>query len=176
MRNLMLIAAAFLLLFGCASQKPGYEAPQAPGSTQQEQAALPAIQQEKVSTASLSFSRDTSGVMNTDTEFPKPPVFDFSPVKDADGKLIVYYFYSPNCVASKAIAPEIDRMEAAYSGVDFIRYDITTQNGTLAYVEFAKEYNLSTDQRLVPQVLVNRTIITDRFNINDSLEGIISAS
>jgi len=86
---------------------------------------------------------------------------------------MVHYFYSPGCIASKAISPEIDRLEESYPGVVFLRHDLATINGSYAYKEFAVEYNLSPHKQLVPQVLVDGTVITDRFNINESLEGII---
>jgi thiol-disulfide isomerase/thioredoxin len=106
-------------------------------------------------------------------EEQKPTLFDFKNVTTESGGLIVHYFHSSGCVASIALNPEIDKLEKNYPDVLFARYDIFTQNGTQAYLAFADQYNLSRDLRLVPQVLVNGTIITDRFNINDSLEGMI---
>jgi len=89
---------------------------------------------------------------------------------------MVYFFYSPGCSACKAIIPEIDGLEASYPDALFLRYDLSTRNGSEAYKQFAQQHNLSSDRMYVPQVLVNGTIITDRFNINQSLEAIISAS
>ncbi|MFN7991473.1 MAG: thioredoxin family protein [Candidatus Micrarchaeia archaeon] len=111
--------------------------------------------------------------MTSDFKPPELPKFDFSDKTTADGKLIVYYFYSPHCQACIALRPDMDRLEAAYKDVEWLEYDITTQNGTMAYVEFATERNLSTQQRMVPQVLVNGTVITDRFNINKTLPEIL---
>jgi thiol-disulfide isomerase/thioredoxin len=111
--------------------------------------------------------------MNTETKIAEPPHFDFTNMTAEDGKPIVRYFYSRYCSACKALRPEIDRLEAQYSGVEWREYDIVDQNGTQAYRAFADQYNLTQKQRLVPAVLVNRTIITDRFNINSSLEGIL---
>lgn len=102
-------------------------------------------------------------------------IYGFADVASENGSLIVYYFHSSGCGACKALAPEIERLEADYPDVTFIRYDLADVGGSAAYRAFAEEKNLSTDRMLVPQVLVNGTIITDRFSINDSLEGIISA-
>ncbi len=130
-------------------------------------------QPEKINTSGLGFVRNADDVFNTNTPVFQKPIFTFP--KLSDGKLVVYYFYSPNCVASKAITPEIDRLEGIYKDVKFVRYDLTTQNGTWAYLAFADDYNLSKEMRLVPQVLLNGTVITDRFNINESLESMIQA-
>jgi hypothetical protein len=56
-----------------------------------------------------------------------------------------------------------------------LEYDLANTSGSEAYGDFAAQHNLSDTQMLVPQVLVNGTILTDRFNINKSLEGIIKA-
>ncbi|HSB46839.1 MAG TPA: hypothetical protein VLD37_02410 [Candidatus Bilamarchaeum sp.] len=155
-----------LLLLGCTAQKTEV-APSAPEAKPPEMPAPP-----QVSTANLTVAREPSNVLMADTKFPEPPKFEF-PDTNAAGKPVVYYFFSPHCEASIAIRPEIDRLEAKYSGMEWKEFDITTQNGTIAYVQFAEQHNLSTEKRLVPQVLVNGTIITDRFNINESLEGVL---
>jgi hypothetical protein len=123
----------------------------------------------------LTFARDASDVMNTDTKPFEIPLFDFTNATTPDGRLVVNYFMSARCSACAALRPEIDRLEAEYSSVDWREFDITTQNGTWAYQQFADGRNLSDKERLVPQVLVNDTVITDRFNINRSLEGVIIA-
>ncbi|MEW6035047.1 MAG: thioredoxin family protein [Candidatus Micrarchaeota archaeon] len=183
MKPAILLSLALLLLFGCAGQQvPEKSQPQAadeapvPPESGSGAGSETALQAEPAlplpDTSNLSFTREADDVMNTNTELPGVPDFEF-PLTD-DGKLVVHYFYSPYCVASKAIGPEIDRLEATYPGVEFRRYDIATQNGTWAYLDFADTFNLSKEKRLVPQVLVNGTILTDRFNINGSLEGIIT--
>jgi hypothetical protein len=122
---------------------------------------------------SLNITREIrDGIMTTDTVFPELPSYDFNRTTQ-DGKLVVYYFYLPHCVASQALRPEMDRLEAGYDGVLWVEYDITTQNGSKAYQDFAGMYNLSVKERLVPQVLVNGTVITDRFNINSTLGSLI---
>lgn len=163
-----------LLLLGCASQGTDNAvvgAPESNASTPETQPVQP-----PVNTSGLSFGRDAGGVMDADTNFTEPerPHFDFSAITNGDGKLIVYYFYSPKCAACKALAPEMERMEAEHSEAEFMRYDLSTKNGSYAYQDFAAQHNLSTQQMLVPQALVNGTILTDRFNINNSLGGIIS--
>jgi thiol-disulfide isomerase/thioredoxin len=125
------------------------------------------IQQEQNNTA-------VEPLQNSSAEHSTLPKFNFTNVTTANGTLIVHYFHSTGCVASRALKPEIDKLEKDYPEVLFFRYNIVTQNGSIAYVTFADQYNLSRDKRYVPQVLVNGTIITDRFNINDSLGGIIA--
>ncbi len=162
------------LFVGCAGQQSEagagqmQEASLSNSTTEEEPASAPP------NTTNLSFGRDVSDVMNTDTELFQRPEFDFSPAMTEDGRPIVYYFYTPYCEACKALRPEIDRLESRYPDVEWLEFDITTQNGTWAYQDFATQLNLSQQERLVPQVLVNGTVITDRFNINRSLEGIIA--
>ncbi len=190
MKPAILLSLALLLLFGCAGQQVSEKSqPQAANEVPPQPSAQPAsgsgaenlenqtvVRPEPVSpppdTSNLSFTREADDVMNTETELPGVPDFEFPATEE--GRLVVHFFYSKYCVASQAILPEIDRLEASYPDVEFRRYDITTQNGTWAYVDFADGFNLSTEKRLVPQVLVNGTILTDRFNINSSLEGIIT--
>ncbi len=126
-------------------------------------------------TSNLSFTRNVSDVVNTDTEFFKRPEFDFSEITNGSGALIVYYFYAPYCSACKALAPEVERLESDHPEVEWRKYDITSQNGTYAYQDFANQTGLNQSQRMVPQALVNGTVITDRFNINRTLGGIISS-
>lgn len=133
-------------------------------------------QLDRVNTSGLHFNssyvqmdRNYSGYVE-----PQRQVYNFSNITTSDGKLVVYYFFMSECSACKATKPTIDRLEVEYNGsVVFLRYDLTTINGSWAYHDFATQYNLSTRKMYVPQVLVNRTIITDMFHINDSLEGIL---
>lgn len=165
--RLMLLVPMLILLAGCASQNAPPPAPPA-----QQHVETPP--EKPVSTPNLSFSREPAGeVITPETKFPEVPAFNFSKKTADDGRLIVYYFKSSGCIACRELQPEMDKLQSKYPGVDWHTYDILTQNGTWAYQAFAQEYNLSTDKRLVPQVLVNGTIITDRFNINQSLEGLL---
>ena len=162
MRIVLLLTA--LLFLGCvAPQEPktGTETPQPEENTR------------TVSTNELSFSRESPTVIAADTVFPEIKHYDFSGPVTEEGNLIVYYFYSNNCIASQELAPEIERLEKAYPETVFQKHNLATLNGSMAYRDFAEQYNLSYEQQLVPQVLVNGTIITDRFSINDSLEDII---
>lgn len=169
MPRAVLLVFSLIMLYGCA----GIAAPDNVARGNNTQNSEPA-HYPLPSTANLTFTRNASDVLNTETRLPEPPHFDFSNATTENGTLIVRYFYSPGCSACKALRPEIDRLEGRYQGLDWREYDITTQNGTLAYGAFADQYNLTSAQRLVPQVLVNGTVITDRFNINRSLEGIVS--
>lgn len=165
--RLLSLAFVALLLLGCTAQQ---KTEVTPGTQTEKPPEIP--EPAKINTANLTVAREPSNVLMADTKFPEPPKFEF-PDTNAAGKPVVYYFFSPHCEASIAIRPEIDRLEAKYSGMEWKEFDITTQNGTIAYVQFAEQHNLSTEKRLVPQVLVNGTIITDRFNINESLEGVL---
>jgi thiol-disulfide isomerase/thioredoxin len=162
------LAVLAILLLGCTFQ----EEPKTPGNASEPPGEKPKIQ-ETVNTSNRSFSRTATDVLTADTKFPEPPVFDFSNKTTADGRLIIYYFKSSGCGACRELQPEMDRLQMKYAGMEWRTYDIINQNGTLAYKAFAEQYNISQDKRLVPQVLVNGSIITDRFNINNSLEGII---
>ena len=168
-----LILISIVLLCGCASKTP--EVQITTGSTVPQNSTAPSHIDEAILLQNITIipNQTTNDVMMSNTTFPEPPKFNFSNITTPDGRLIIYYFYSPYCEAAKEIRPEITKLETRYRNMLWLEYDITTQNGTLAYMEFATEYNLSTKQRLVPQALVNGTIITDRFNINKSLEEII---
>jgi len=165
----MLIA---VLLFGCVSQQSGAKITEAAPEPIVHDIPVQPASNGTINT-STDFVRNVSDVMNTDTVFPEMPNFDFSPKTEPDGRPIVYFFYSPYCSACKAIIPEIDALETRHTEVSWKRYDITSVNGSIAYKNFSAQYGLNSSQMMVPQVLVNGTIITDRFNINKSLEGII---
>ena len=128
-----------------------------------------------VNTSGIYFERNVSDVMNANTTFPEPEniTYDFSNMTTEDGRLIVYYFHSSACSACKALRPDIDRLEAKYPDVLWLEYDLVDDEGHNAYNQFAAQRNLTTQQMYVPQVLVDDTVITDIFNINQSLEGLI---
>jgi len=168
-RVLVLLAVA-LVLFGCIVEKPGDNL----GASENQDAPLADQPTPPFHiTTNLSFSRNASDVMNDNTTFPEEPTYDFSNLTTPEGRLIVYYFYSSYCGACNALRPEIDKLRAEYPQVTWHEYDLTKEEGSNAYEAFANQKNLSTEKRLVPQAYVNGTIITDRFNINDSLEGIL---
>lgn len=128
-----------------------------------------------VNTSGIYFERNVSDVMNANTTFPEPEniTYDFSNMTTEDGRLIVYYFHSSACSACKALRSDIDRLEAKYPDVLWLEYDLVDDEGHNAYNQFAAQRNLTTQQMYVPQVLVDDTVITDIFNINQSLEGLI---
>lgn len=179
MKTAIAISVIFIIvasaMLGCTNQQAEQSAvqntqPQEQNRTEPEETSLP-----PPSTANLSFGRNASDVLNTDTKFFEKPQFNFSEVITTDGRLIVYYFYSPHCTACIALRPEIDRLESKYADVEWKEFDLTTQNGSWAYQDFAAALNLSQQERFVPQILVNGTIITDKFNINRTLEGILAS-
>jgi thiol-disulfide isomerase/thioredoxin len=175
--RLAIVFAIAILLFGCTGQGPATGTDGA-GNGQAQGGLAPEVVIQEPSpplpnTANLSYSRDVSDVLNTDSKNIENPNFDFSNITDTEGRLIVHFFYLPKCSACLGIKPEIDRLESAYPDTVFKRYDLTTPNGSVAYNTFANQLNLSKSQRYVPQVLVNGTVITDRFNINSTLETIV---
>jgi thiol-disulfide isomerase/thioredoxin len=172
----LLFIAVSLMLQGCLANGNPEQAAGAAAATPNQSAHKPdnpSLQSNRSPAYQLNFSREIrGGIMTADSVFPELPKYGFN-LSTQDGKPIVYYFYSPNCVASKALRPEIDALEAKYHSVLWVEYDITTQNGTKAYDDFAEQYNLSIKGRLVPQALVNGTVITDRFKINSTLGSLL---
>ncbi len=113
-------------------------------------------------------ANDTEGKLKNETVFPKEPFFDFN-YTDENGTWRVFFFHSPGCSACQDSYPIIGDLKEKYPEVSFINYSLATQNGSKAYVKFAELHNLSTQKQMVPQVLVNGTILTDRFNIEQKL-------
>ncbi len=174
MKAYVLLVLAVVLLSGCTqkeSDEPDGITTDAwvnntPAGAMQEQAGNSTIAPAPV--------RDTTGVMMADYTPPERPSFDFSNVTTLNGTLRIHYFHSSKCSACQALQPEMERLKAEYPDVLWLDYDITTQDGRYAYDDFAAQLNLSPKEQMVPQVLVNGTVITDRFHINDTLEGIIA--
>lgn len=169
MKIIAIVFLVVLLLTGCTLQETerNNEVPPTKNLTDED---IEGEAEGQNQTTSLPAANVTNDSMTANTSLQE---YNFTNVTTGGGRLIIYYFHSTGCVASKALNPEVDRLELEYPEALFLRYDIATQNGSSAYNGFAEQYNLSTDKRLVPQVLVNGTIITDRFNINESLENII---
>jgi len=167
------LLVSMLVLMGCAADKaePASGEP-GPENALQEQAYAPPP---PPSTAGIMLERTADDVMTDIAEPPQREVFNFSDATDGDGRVIVYYFFSSGCSACKALRGDIDRLEAECQGADWREYDLKNQSGSWAYLDFATQNNLSRQERLVPQVLVNGSIITDRFKINESLGGILAA-
>ncbi|MFH1520294.1 MAG: thioredoxin family protein [Candidatus Micrarchaeota archaeon] len=163
--KIFLLLVIGLMILGCTTQQTPVQSIGEPQT--------PLGQTEYVNTSGLSFERPAGDVLTENLTFEKRPEFNFTNTRTNDGKLIVYYFYLPGCPSCIAIKPEIDRMEENYPEVYFIRYNLATINGSWAYKDFSDQFGLNKSQMYVPQVLVNKTIITDRFNINDSLEKIL---
>jgi thiol-disulfide isomerase/thioredoxin len=167
MNKVIAMIAICLVLFGCNEQQ------NMAGLSEDNQ--NKSTQTEYVNTSGLSFEREVDEELtNLDVPPPEIPEFDFSNTTTEDGRLIVYYFYMARCSACIATEPKIDELEAEYPDAVFLRYDIGTTNGSYAYKDFAAQYGLNKSQMYVPQVLVNGMIITDMFNINESLEGVIA--
>lgn len=163
MKNVIALVVLGLMLSGCVSQNAASDMiNNTPGAVPETHAPV-----------NLSFSRNASDVMTNTIRFPDVPQYDFTNTTTLDGRLIVHYFYSSHCGACTALRPEIEKLKTEYGTVEWLEYDLGDSGGNAAYLAFAARYNLSAQQRFVPQVLVNGTIITDRFNINDSLESTI---
>ena len=122
-----------------------------------------------------SLERIVSGMMATSNASSSK--FDFSPVYSDGGKLIIYFFYSPGCSSCKAVSPEIERIGKEYENVTEWRgFDINFPEDRDRYLQFYKEYNISPSRAGVPMIMVNKTILWGRYEINDSLERIINGS
>lgn len=169
MRKILVLAVISLLFLGCTS-----EAVVETMDETEEVNEIPWIEENQSQIVENQTMGDDnqSELLTSETVFPELPVFDFSITKN--GSLVVYFFHSPGCSACKASYPLIDELEEKYPDVIFERHDLSNANGTEAYKQFADFKNLSRDKRLVPQVYVNGTVITDRFNIEEKLEPIIS--
>lgn len=185
MREYLPVLLVITLLFGCTANQPnsGVKVYENNSTTFVNQTTIePPIQIQNNSSSSQTnnITNQTNTTNSTQTNssmkvtYPlQPPVYNFSNVTTSDGRLIVYYFFNSHCGACAAIRPQIDRLESIYTNVDWQEYDLATENGSWAYVEFADQYNLTLKQRLIPQVLVNGTILTDRYSINSTLGDLI---
>jgi len=173
MRSLLPIAALILLL-GCLGSQPREAArPELP-SPEQVQVSPPEplpemVVQPEAPVENTTFEEPVS-------EPPPEPAYDFNQSHNDSGALIIDIFHSKGCSACKAIMPEIDYWMSVCQGVDWRIYDIATHDGTEAYLDFAEGKNLSLDKRYVPQALVNGSIITNRFRINETLPQVLLAS
>ncbi|MGV8085515.1 MAG: hypothetical protein ACP5N9_04665 [Candidatus Bilamarchaeum sp.] len=156
MKKTVFVLVLSIILFGCTSQIQEKQTLQKPQS---------------ISTLNISFTRQAEGLLNTETKFPEKPKFEFE--HNQNGSIIVSYFYSPTCSGHLAVASRIQSLKIEYSQYDWREYDITTQNGTLAYIAFATNYNKSKDILLVPQVLVNGNVLSDSHNISENLELVL---
>ena len=159
MRTLFL---TLVLLLGCTS----VQEPIAEGTTSTEKAtAIEASNETTVENETIEQAMETNETRIMAN--PEPETFDFN--KTINESYVVYFFYSPGCSACKETYPVMDGLKEEYDDIIFINYSLATGSGTEAYKQFADLNNLSRDMRLVPQVLVNGTIITDRFHIEEEL-------
>ena len=111
------------------------------------------------------------------SNFSKTTIYDFSPVQTQDGKLIVYFFHSPKCNSCKAIYPEVERIAKTYwNQTEWIDFDLTNPEDRVRYSQFYTQYNITSNRSGTPTILVNNTVLWGRYEINDSLEGIINGS
>lgn len=113
---------------------------------------------------------NSNQVMNSETIFPQIPTYDFENITNESGNYIIHYFYLPKCAACIANRPKIDELEKEYKMFEWREYDLSTQNGTFAYFDFADKFNKSKVEITVPQVLVNNTVFENRINIGEKLE------
>jgi thiol-disulfide isomerase/thioredoxin len=185
----MRLAAVLLsavLLFGCIQQAGGPATPSGEARNPQQGGNQHAADEVDAQAGKLELAGgagnasvpeapvlDTSGVMMADYKPPEMQHFDFSDVVDREGRLIVYYFHSSGCSACTALHPEMERLMAAYPQAAWRDYDLAEMNGSMAWRDYTAQLNLSQSEKMVPQVLVNGTVISDRFKINASLEGIL---
>lgn len=154
-----------ILMLGCLSQNTE----KTPNLQTQNQSALQnktAVQESKAETKIT----NTNQVMNSETVFPTLPKYNFDNITNQSGNYIIYYFYLPKCTACIANRPKIDELEQKYPMFEWREYDLSTQNGTFAYFDFAQKFNKSKTEITVPQILVNNTIFENRINIEEKLE------
>jgi thiol-disulfide isomerase/thioredoxin len=167
MMKIFLAVLVLAIMAGCVAEQPPEPTSVAVETTSAQNgttaATAPPPQQ-----ISPPVENNTTGVMTSETVFPPEPVFDFN-YTDGNGTLRVFFFHSPGCSACRDSYPIMGELEDEFPGVIFINYSLATENGSKAYVRFAELHNLSTQKQMVPQVLVNGTIITDRFNIEEEL-------
>lgn len=174
MKTIVALALAMVLLLGCARQGGGGAGTNVTAAIVNSSPAAAGLTGN--GTIIPAPTENTTGVMTADYKPPELPPrheVNFSNVTTPNGTLMVYYFHSSGCSACQALQPEIDKLEAKYPNVLWLDYDISTQDGRYAYNDFVAQLNLSPKEELVPQALVNGTVITDRFHINDTLEGTI---
>ncbi|MBN1170070.1 hypothetical protein JXA56_03520 [Candidatus Micrarchaeota archaeon] len=117
-------------------------------------------------------TRNEMQVLNSNTVFPEPEVFEFN--KTINDSYVVYFFHSPKCSACQESYSIISELKDKYPEIIFINYSLATGSGNRAYIQFAELNNLSRDKRLVPQVYVNGSIITNRYNIGEKLGPLLS--
>ncbi len=99
---------------------------------------------------------------------------DFHKEYSDDGKLMVYFFYSPSCPSCKAIRPFVESIGANYSNVtEWHGFDLTKKADRDEYFRFFKEFNLPQSRSGTPTILVANTVLWGRYEINDSLEKLI---
>ena len=111
------------------------------------------------------------------SNFSKTAVYDFSATHTTGGKLIVYFFHSTNCNSCKAIYPEVERIAKQYSNqTEWIDFNLILPDDKTRYFQFYEQFNITPERSGTPTILVNNTVLWGRYEINDSLEGIINSS
>lgn len=164
----LLIAVMLMLLAGCVADTPeqiqNEEGPTVAADENISNLTVPEPEPQIQSNGTV----DTVG-----EETPPPePAFDFN-YTDGNGTLRVFFFHTPACSACQDTYPAMEELEGKFPNVEFINYSLATQEGREAYVKFAELHNLSNGEQMVPQVLVNGTILTDQFHIKDELEPLL---
>lgn len=93
-----------------------------------------------------------------------------------EARLSVTYFYLPGCGACKAIAPDMEAWASACPDVEWKGFDLSTAEGTQAYLDMADDAGLDRDRRSVPQAVAEGDVMIGRFEIQDSLPRILLSS
>ncbi len=173
--RILLLALFCLVAFGCVTADAKSEA--TPENTtepilEENKSSETYSEPQPLNNTDEETANDTTEAITSETVYPQEPFFDFN-YTDENGTLRVFFFHSPGCSACQDSYPIIRELEEKFPDVEFINYSLATQNGSKAYVKFAQLHNLSTQKQMVPQVLVNGTIITDRFNIEEMLEPLL---
>ncbi len=183
MKN-FIVAILLLALFGCISQSDAPVTPATfPSNVSSVSNQTGGLSVSNISNSSINqtvgvnnsfqsnYQNSTSNTSNTNVTTPNQE-YDFTRVLDSDGKLRVYYFYSSGCSACTAISGFMANISKQFvNKTAWYTYDINTVSGREAYTNFSTTLNLTNEQKYVPAVFFNQTLIWDRFKIEGGLEG-----
>ncbi len=87
----------------------------------------------------------------------------------------VYFYYSPICPFSHAIAPYVDLVATKYANsTEWHRFNVLDSLDILEYNAMAAQFNLTEGNgRVVPIIVIGNTSLSGMFEINRSLESLI---
>lgn len=164
-RAILIACLAFLLLHGCISD----------ASTIQQNVTNQTTEQIVLDNSSQNSANATMDQTGNSTE--EKQGFDFSPLYNEKGKLIVYFFHAPRCPACQSIQPKVEDIGFRYQNwTEWKGFNLDVEKDRQVYFQFYNDFNLSPERSGTPMILVNNTILWGQYEINDSLEQIINGS